>query len=156
VRRAALLVLAAALSACGGRKAAQNYKNCLKLRVGMSGAEVQTLMGEPDETFPYEEGRSLPHMKGKTAFEWANPASMSAPNRVTLSLESGVVESIRCGDTAVTAGVFVEPPAAAEAAPEAVVLSSAAPPPAAAEPEAKPLAESRSGPSARGKPLTGD
>jgi hypothetical protein len=159
VRRLLLLpALALGLAACGGGKTARNYKKCLKLRVGMSGFQVEEIMGKPDETFPYVEGKSLPHMKGKTAFEWANPASMSAPNRVTLSEESGVVESIRCGDTVVTATVFVEPPAPPEdaALPPGLALpatGAAEPPP---EPAAKPLVETHSGPRASGQPLTGD
>lgn len=155
MRRFLLPALVLSLAACGGGKAAGNYKKCLKLRVGMSGFQVEEIMGKPDETFPYVEGKSLPHMKGKTAFEWANPASMSAPNRVTLSEESGVVESIRCGDTVVTAAVFVEPPPPAEdAAPvPGLAVSTAAP---AAEPAPKALTETHSGPRASGKPLTGE
>jgi hypothetical protein len=107
VRRAALaaLLLAAACSR-GGRA---NYRNCLKLRVGMTGAEVLALMGPANETVPYVEGKSLPHLKGRTSFEWSNPASMSAPNIVSMEESSGRAVSIRCGDSVVTAGVVVEP-----------------------------------------------
>lgn len=98
---AALALLAAGCS----RKPARNYKNCLTLRVGMTREQALAVMGEPAEVFPYVEGRSLPHLKGRTSYEWATPATMPAPNRVTVDDASGKVESIRCGSASVTAGV---------------------------------------------------
>lgn len=92
------------------RQPALNYRHCLKLRVGMTREQVFAIMGPPEETFPYVEGRSLPHLQGRTAYEWSTPAQMSAPNRVSIDDVSGKAESIRCGDSNVTAAVYVEPP----------------------------------------------
>jgi hypothetical protein len=101
VRRA---LLAGLLVAAGcSRKAALNYRRCLKLRVGMTHAEMTQLMGPPDETFPYVEGKTLPHLKGRTSFEWSNPASMPAGNIATIDDASGALTSIRCGDSVITA-----------------------------------------------------
>lgn len=109
-----LLALAAVLLAAAcSQKPAQNYRKCLKLRVGMTREDVLKAMGEPDETLPYVEGRSLPHLKGRTSYEWNTPASMPAPARVTVEDATGKAESIRCADVVVTAAVFVEPPAPA-------------------------------------------
>lgn len=146
------LALAALLTACAcSKKPAQNYRACLKLRVGMTGAELLAAMGRPDETFPYVEGKSLPHLKGKTAHEWATPASMPAPNRVTMDDATGKVESIRCGDVQVTATVFVEasiPVEAPRPAPSAQTAPAAAPQPRA------PREGSSSNSRASGRPLT--
>lgn len=109
----ALLLLAAACS----RKPAQNYRNCLKLRVGMTREQMIQVMGEPEETIPYVEGKSLPHLKGRTAYEWRTPGAMAAPNHISFDDASGAVETIRCGDTTVNTAVFVEPPAESTAAP---------------------------------------
>ncbi len=108
MRRALLagLLLAAGCS----RQPALNYRHCLKLRVGMTREQVFAAMGQPEETFPYVEGKSLPHLKGRTAYEWSTPASMPAPNRVSFDEASGKAESIRCGDSVVTSAVFIEPP----------------------------------------------
>ena len=114
--RLGLLVLLLLGAACSSKKTARNYKNCLKLRVGMARADMLKLMGPPDETTPYVEGKSLPHLQGRTAYEWANPASMPAPNHVSLSEDSGKIESIRCSQSNVIAGVFIEPPAKSTAA----------------------------------------
>lgn len=102
----AALVLAAGCS----KKSALNYRHCLKLRIGMTQEQVFAAMGPPEESFPYVEGQSLPHLKGRTAHEWSNPASMPAPNRVSFDDASGKAESIRCGDSVVTTAVFIEPP----------------------------------------------
>ena len=105
------LLLAGLLLAAGcSRKPALNYKHCLKLRIGMTREQVFAAMGEPEETFPYIEGTSLPHLKGRTAYEWSTPASMPAPNRVSFDDATGNAESIRCSDSVVTAAVYVEPP----------------------------------------------
>ncbi|MDD5301679.1 MAG: hypothetical protein PHS14_01110 [Elusimicrobia bacterium] len=127
----ALFILAAA--GCS-RQAGLNYRRCLKLRVGMTREQVFAAMGPPEETFPYVEGKSLPHLKGRTAYEWSTPASMPAPNRVSFDDASGKAESIRCGDSVITAGVFVEPPApavstAAVYGVEIATATAAAPPP---------------------------
>lgn len=105
------LLLAVLLLAAGcSRKAALNYRHCLKLRIGMTQEQVFAAMGPPDESFPYVEGKSLPHLQGRTAHEWRNPASMPAPNRVSFDDASGKAQSIRCGDSVVTTAVFIEPP----------------------------------------------
>lgn len=104
-------LLAALLLAAGcSKKAALNYRHCLKLRIGMTQEQVFAAMGPPEESFPYVEGKSLPHLAGRTAHEWSNPASMPAPNRVSFDDASGKAESIRCGDSVVTTAVFIEPP----------------------------------------------
>lgn len=119
MKRRALLVLLLLAAACS-RKAAQNYRHCLKLRIGMTREQVVAAMGPPEETFPYVEGKSLPHLAGRTAYEWGNPASMPAPNRVSFDDASGTAESIRCGDSVITTAVFIEPP-------EPVLSTAAAP-----------------------------
>jgi hypothetical protein len=148
------LALAALLlaSACS-KKPAQNYRSCLKLRVGMTREQVFAAMGPAEETFPYVEGKSLPHLKGKTAYEWTTPASMPAPNRVTVDEKTGLVETIRCGDSQVTTAVFVEPPApVVTPAPELNMSTSAVQAPAP-RPRSKPR-EATNGQGAAGKPLT--
>jgi hypothetical protein len=104
--------LLAGLLFAGGcsRQPALNYRHCLKLRIGMTREQVFAAMGQPEESFPYVEGKSLPHLKGRTAYEWSTPASMPAPNRVSFDDASGKAASIRCGDAVVTAAVFIEPP----------------------------------------------
>ncbi len=99
------------------RQPALNYRHCLKLRVGMTREQVFAAMGPPEETFPYIEGRTLPHLKGRTAYEWSTPASMPAQNRVSIDDASGKTVSIRCGDSVVTAAVYVEPPESAAPTP---------------------------------------
>lgn len=127
------LLLAGLLLAAGcSRQASLNYRHCLKLRVGMTREQVFAAMGQPEESFPYVEGKSLPHLKGRTAYEWSTPASMPAPNRVSFDDASGKAESIRCGDSVITAAVFVEPPAPAVSTPAvygaAIKISSPAAP----------------------------
>lgn len=146
------LLVALLLAAACSRKTAQNYRHCLKLRIGMTREQVVAAMGPPEETFPYVEGKSLPHLAGRTAYEWGNPASMPAPNRVSFDDASGTAESIRCGDAVITTAVFIEPP-------EPVLSTSAAP--GAALPASVPVAPRRapgeaSSSSARssGRPLT--
>lgn len=140
------LLLAAACS----RKTAQNYRHCLKLRIGMTREQVIASMGPPDETIPYVEGKSLPHLAGRTAYEWGNPASMPAPNRVSIDEASGTAESIRCGDSVITTAVFIEPPEP--------VLSTApapgAPVPAPAAPRRAPGEAGSSSARSSGRPLT--
>ena len=109
-----LLLASLALPGCS-KKAAANYKRCLKLRVGMTRDAMLQLMGPADETMPYVEGKSLPHLKGRTAYEWANSATMPGPNHVSVEEASGKIASIRCGNVPITAEVFVEPPAPAPA-----------------------------------------
>lgn len=153
-----LLLAALLLSAGCSRKAALNYRHCLKLRIGMTQEQVFAAMGAPEESFPYIEGKSLPHLKGRTAHEWGNLASMPAPNRVSFDDASGKAESIRCGDSVVTTAVFIEPPepavstipASAYSSP--VEASTAAP---AAPARRRTLGEGRSSNSqSSGRPLT--
>jgi hypothetical protein len=157
-----LLVLALLGSAACSRKPAQNYRKCLKLRVGMTAPDVLAAMGEPDESFPYVEGKSLPHLKGRTAHEWSTPASMPAPVRVSIDDATGKAESIRCADVVVTAAVFIEPPEpTVSTAAVAAQLSALSSPPAvstapAAETPARRGLRERSSSSAQssGRPLT--
>jgi len=124
VTRALALAVLLAAAGCSRREAA-NYKHCLKLRVGMTKAEMVKIMGEPEDTIPYVEGKSLPYLKGRTAFEWSNPASMPGGDHVSLDEASGTIESIRCSNSEITASVYVEPPAPSTAA---VSTSTAAAP----------------------------
>jgi len=131
------LLLAGLLLAAGcSKKAALNYRHCLKLRIGMTQEAVFAAMGPPEESFPYVEGKSLPHLKGRTAHEWSNPGSMPAPNRVSFDDASGKAESIRCGDSVVTTAVFIEPPEPAVSTFSAAALSSPVVAPAPAAPPA--------------------
>ena len=107
--RSGALLAGIILAAGCSKKPATNYRNCLKLRVGMTLEQMLQTMGAAEETLPYIEGKSLPHLKGRTAYEWSTPASMSAPNHVSLDDASGRIESIRCGDSAVTTAVSTEP-----------------------------------------------
>ena len=75
----------------------------------MTQEQLFQTMGPAEETLPYIEGKSLPHLKGRTAYEWSTPATMSASNHVSLDDASGKIESIRCGDAAVTTSVTTEP-----------------------------------------------
>ena len=109
-RAAAFVVLAALVAGCS-KKAEANYKHCLKLRVGMTQDELLKAMGAPDETLPYVEGKSLDYLKGRTAYEWSNPATMPGPDHVSVDDASGKVASIRCSNVEITAPMFVEPPA---------------------------------------------
>jgi TPR repeat protein len=86
-------------------------------------------MGPPEETIPYVEGKSLDYLKGRTAYEWSNPASMPGGDHVSVDDASGKIESIRCSNSEITASVFVEPPAPSSAA---AAATPAAPAPAAA------------------------
>lgn len=129
-----LLLLGAFCAAACSRQPARNYRHCLKLRIGMTREQVFLMMGQPEESFPYVEGVTLPHLKGKTAYEWSTPASMPASNRVSFDDASGRAESIRCGDSVITAAVFVEPPEPAVStapvfAPELSTGAAPAPPP---------------------------
>jgi hypothetical protein len=115
------LFLAAALvflaSACS-RQAELNYRHCLRLRVGMTKEELTRVMGEPEETLPYIEGRSLDYLKGRTAYEWSNPATMPGPDHVSVDDATGKIESIRCAGSEISASVFPEGgPAGAAASP---------------------------------------
>jgi hypothetical protein len=147
--RSALLVALLLAAACS-RKTAQNYRQCLKLRIGMTREQVVAAMGPPEETFPYVEGKSLPHLAGRTAYEWGNPASMPAPNRVSFDDASGKAESIRCGGSVITTAVFIEPP-------EPVLSTAAAPgapPPAPVAPRRAPGEAGSSSARSSGRPLT--
>jgi uncharacterized protein len=110
----AALVAAALLAACS-RQPELNYKHCLKLRVGMSKADMLKVMGEPETTIPFVEGKSLDYLKGRTAYEWSNPASMPGGDHVSVDDASGKIESIRCSNSEITASVYVEPPAPSSA-----------------------------------------
>jgi hypothetical protein len=69
------------------------------------------VMGPPEETIAYVEGKSLDYLKGRTAYEWSNPPSMPGPDHVSVDDASGKIESIRCSNSEITAPVFIEPPA---------------------------------------------
>ncbi|MBI2387245.1 MAG: hypothetical protein HYV14_14730 [Elusimicrobia bacterium] len=153
MKRALLAGLILAAAGCS-RQAAQNYRRCLKLRVGMTREQVFAAMGQPEETFPYVEGKSLPHLKGRTAYEWSTPASMPAPNRVSFEDATGKAESIRCGDAVITAAVFIEPPAPPEPAVSTSVIYGVDPSAAPAAPKRAPREGGSSGGRASGKPLT--
>ena len=147
------LLFAGVLLAAGcSKQPALNYRHCLKLRIGMTREQVFAAMGQPEETFPYIEGKSLPHQMGKTAYEWSTPASMPAPNRVSVDEASGKAESIRCGDSSVTTAVFVEPPAPAVSTAPLSSLST----PSAILPAARPRLRERGSSSSQssGRPLT--
>lgn len=108
MKRISLVVLLAA-AACS-KQPALNYRNCLKLRIGMTREQLFQAMGQPEETHPYVEGKSMPNLKGRTSYEWSTPASMPAANIVSVDDAAGTIASARCGDSVVTAAVFVEPP----------------------------------------------
>ncbi|OGS40752.1 MAG: hypothetical protein A2506_06840 [Elusimicrobia bacterium RIFOXYD12_FULL_66_9] len=148
MRRAALAVMVLAAAACS-KKTADNYRHCLKLRLGMTQEELLKVMGPPDETLPYIEGESLPHLTGRTAYEWHNPASMPGPNHVSVEEATGKVASVRCSDSVISASVFIEPPALATAAAQAVQR-------APAKPAAPSLPRGTVGTGAPGQALTGD
>lgn len=149
MRHAAAVLLLLGASACS-KKSADNYKHCLRLRLGMSQEELLKVMGPPDETIPYVEGKSLPHLKGRTAYEWTNSASMPGPNHVSVEDASGKVASVRCSDVVVSASVFIEPPALSTAAAAVAPAAPGAPArPAAATPEP-------SGTGAPGRALTNE
>lgn len=102
-------LLAALLLAGCSKGSDKNYRNCLKLRLGMTKQQVLDIMGPPDSTAPYVEGKSLPHLKGRTAYEWENISRMPAPNHVSVAEATGKVESVRCSEAVITAELFVEP-----------------------------------------------
>ena len=118
MKRAAGLALLASAALCAGcsRQAEANYKHCLKLRVGMTKGDMVQIMGAPEETIPYVEGKSLPYLKGRTAYEWSNPATMPGGDHVSLDEASGKIQSIRCSNSEITAALFIEPPAPSTAA----------------------------------------
>ena len=126
----------------------------------MTREKLVEIMGEPEETFPYVEGKSLPHLKGRTSYEWSTPATMPAPASATVDDVTGKITSARCADAVITATVFVEPeaPAAAlptpapELAPPPVSTTAvAAPPPL---PARGPRERSTSNSQSSGRPLT--
>jgi hypothetical protein len=123
LRRSAILLLALALTACS-RKAEAHYRRCLHLRVGMTKDDLLKYMGEPDEVQPYVEGKSLEYLKGRTAYEWSNPATMPGPDHVSVSDATGLVESIRCSNSEITAPLFPEfaAPAAVSTAPRSAAV----------------------------------
>jgi hypothetical protein len=116
--RCAAAALAVLLVSACSRKAELNYKHCLHLRVGMSKDQLFKIMGEPEDTQPYVEGRSLEYLKGRTAYEWSNPATMPGPDHASVDDATGRVESIRCSNAEITASAFPEaaPPAVSTAA----------------------------------------
>lgn len=146
-----LAVLCAALLAATGcgRKQAANYKHCLKLRVGMTREDMLKVMGAPEETMPFVEGKSLDYLRGRTAYEWSNPATMPGPDHVSVEDASGKIASIRCSNAEITASVFIEPPAPSTAtavvpvvvAPVAAPVAPPPPPSTAASAPAAPAAK---------------
>ena len=147
--RGAAIALMVLTSAACSRNASDNYRRCLKLRLGMTREEALKIMGTPDETLPFSEGKSLPHLRGRTAYEWANPVTMPGPNHVSVEEATGKVASVRCSDVVVSASVFIEPPSTA--AVQAVKTA-----PAAAQSTAHSASRGRVGTGAPGRALTGD
>ena len=129
--RAAALAALIAAAGCS-KRAAAHYKNCLTLRVDMTKADMLKIMGAPDAVLPYIEGTTPDYLKGRTAYEWSNPADMPSGDHVSVDDGSGKIESIRCAGTEIASGVLVEPPATSRAAAPAAGPASpakAAPPP---------------------------
>ena len=126
--RALLALSLLALAAGCSRQPELNYKHCLKLRVGMSKADMVKIMGEPETTLPFVEGKSLDYLKGRTAYEWSNPASMPGGDHVSMDDASNKIESIRCSNSEITASVYVEPPAPSSAAAVSVATAAVAAP----------------------------
>jgi hypothetical protein len=110
MRRAALALLLALAAGCS-KQPELNYRHCLKLRVGMTRDELTKVMGAPEETIPFVEGKSLDYLKGRTAYEWSNPATMPGGDHVSVDETTGKVASIRCSNAEITTSVFIEPPA---------------------------------------------
>lgn len=110
MRRLAAVLLLLSAAACSSRREQANYRHCLQLRVGMTKDEAFKIMGPPDDTLPYVEGKSLAYLKGRTAYEWSNPAAMPGPDHVGVEDATGLVETIRCSGVDIQAGVFVPPP----------------------------------------------
>ena len=108
-RRAALDLLA--LAAGCSRQAELNYRHCLQLRLGMSKEDMLGIMGPPETTIPYVAGKSLDYLKGRTAYEWPNPATMPSGDHVGTDDASGKIESIRCSGAEITSPVFIPPSA---------------------------------------------
>jgi hypothetical protein len=102
MRLAACIGLLLTTTACTGRSDL-NYRNCLRLRVGMTRGEVFATMGPPDETMSFVEGKSPEHLRGRTAYEWGNPASMAAPNHVSVIDATEKTASIRCANVELSA-----------------------------------------------------
>jgi hypothetical protein len=132
VRR--LLLACLLLAACSKKKEA-NYKNCLKLRLGMSREQLLALMGPPDSTAPYVEGKSLPHLKGRTAYEWDNVSRFPGPNHVSVEEATGRVLSVRCSEVVISAEVYAEPAVSTAAATAAQVAQLPAALPAESAPD---------------------
>lgn len=129
-----LLPLVLLLAACSGAKE-QDYKNCLKLRLGMTKQQLLEVMGEPDSVSPYVEGKSLPHLKGRTAYEWDNISRLPGPNHASVDDATGRVLSVRCSEVVISAEVFVEPAlSTAAAAVPVAALPSALPAESAPDP----------------------
>lgn len=131
MRTAVILALLALAAGCS-RRDDLNYQHCLRLRVGMPKAVMLRIMGAPDETQPYIEGKSLLYLKGRTAYEWSNPAMMPSDDRVSMDDSAGTIESIHCSGAEITAP-FIPPSApstaavstSAEPRPLSLVVSSA-------------------------------
>jgi len=116
LRAVGLAALGAALAAAGcSRRAEANYRHCLKLRVGIAKEDLFRVMGPPEETLPYVEGRTPDYLKGRTAYEWSNPATMPSPDHVSVDDAAGRVMSIRCSDSDISAAAFAEAPEASTA-----------------------------------------
>ena len=101
--RLAFLLACLALAAGCRKPSAGAYKRCLTLRLGMTREQLLATMGEPESASPYVEGKSLPHMKGLTAYEWPNGGSIPAPNYASVEEATGRVRSVRCSDVVITA-----------------------------------------------------
>lgn len=108
--RGALLLASLLCAGACSRRASANYAHCLKLRVGISREELFSTMGPPEETIPYIDGKSLDYLKGRTAYEWSNQASVPGPDHVSVDDVTNKVASIRCANAEITAPVYIEPP----------------------------------------------
>ena len=103
--RPALLAALLAAGACRRAATEANYRHCLTLQLGMTREQLFQTMGPPAETEPYVEGKSLPQMKGLTAYEWPNGGPIVASNYASVEEATGRVRSLRCADAVITASV---------------------------------------------------
>ena len=140
MRRAAALALLALAAGCS-RQEELNYRHCLKLRVGMSKADMFKIMGAPRDTAPYVEGKSLSFLKGRTAYEWSNPAMMPSGDRVSVDDAAEKIESIHCAGAEIMAPFIVEPRAPSTAAAISPSTTPAEPPIAVSSAPAPGLAD---------------
>jgi TPR repeat protein len=130
VIRSSLFVLLVLAAGCS-RQSSLNYSHCLKLRVGMTKDQLISVMGAPEETLPFVPGKSLDYLKGRTAYEWSNPASMPSADHVSVDDASGKIESIRCAGADITAPYVLETPLRSTGTAVSASTGAPASPPAA-------------------------